>query len=87
MIEKSGRLIEGQKGAHLTSTDSVSEVGTSSSNFGVFSGTIPSLLSTIPSRRLVSESLRYRVRSLSRKVWIAGRFGRTPSGPLREREG
>ena len=72
--------MEGHKRAYLTSTDSVSEVGTSSSNFGVFSGMIPSLPSTIPSRRLVSVSLRYQVRSASGNTWIVGGSGRTPSG-------
>ena len=57
---KCGRLIEGQKRPYLTSTDRVSEVGTSSSNFGTFSGTMPSLVSMISSRRLVSVSLRDR---------------------------
>lgn len=42
------------------STDRVSEVGTSSSYFGVLVGTMPSLVSTISSRRLVSVSLIYR---------------------------
>ena len=59
MVEKRGGLIEGEKRAYLTSTDRVSEVGMSSSNFGGFSGTIPSFDSTISSRRLALVSLRY----------------------------
>lgn len=53
-----GVVVEGQGRAYLTSTDRVSEVGTSSSNFGVLVGTMPNLVSTISSRRLVSVSLR-----------------------------
>jgi len=60
VIEKRGGLIEGEKRAYLTSTDRVSEVGMSSSNFGGFSGTMPSLDSMISSRRFVAVSLRYR---------------------------
>lgn len=59
VTEKDGRLIEGENRAYLTSTDRVSEVGRSSSNLGAFSATIPSLVSTISSRRLVSVSLRF----------------------------
>ena len=49
------------------STDRVSEVGTSSSYFGVFVGTMPSFVSTISSRRLVSVSLIYRSSIVSRE--------------------
>ena len=72
MIEKGERLVERQERAYLMSTDRVSEVGTSSSNFGVLAGTIPSLVSTISSRRLVSVSLRYRNSIVKRKrgdIW------------------
>lgn len=59
MTEKERGLIKGENRAYLTSTDKVSEVGRSSSNFGALSGAIPSLVSTISSRRFVSVSLRY----------------------------
>jgi hypothetical protein len=60
VIEKRGGLIEGENRAYLTSTDRVSEVGRSSSYLGAFSATMPSLVSTILRRRLVSVSLRCR---------------------------
>lgn len=60
VIKKRIGLIQGENRAYLTSTDRVSEVGRSSSNFGAFSGAIPSLASTISSRLLASVSLRCR---------------------------
>lgn len=69
VIEKQGRLIEGENRAYLTSTDSVSEVGRSSSNLGALSATIPSLVSTISRRRFVSVSLRCRNFDREGKKW------------------
>jgi hypothetical protein len=44
----------------------------SSSNFGIFSGAMPSFDSTIPSRRLVSVSLRHRGSIVKRNTWMVG---------------
>ena len=61
------------------STDRVSEVGMSSSNLGTFAGTMPSFVSTISRRRLVSVSLIYRNSIIEENARMFEEFGRTPS--------